>query len=411
MAAMKLFKLAPRIAFHFGQRGVGVEGSQVFCHADTLFSALCLTLRELEPDGSTALTRLLEQFPRPGHPMGEGLRPSPFRLTSAFPYAGEVLFFPKPLVLGNLGSAMRQEHGKTLKEVEFVSQGIFTAWLNNEALDGYLEDKNLLHGGDLWVTPAEREALEVFRNEETGKVQLWKSDPVPRVTVDRVTSKSAVYQAGRVRYRRVKLEDGELRAGLWVLVELLDDEFLSSFPPKACPEVAPLTGRRVWGDEGGAGWLTKLFTVLGDSGIGGERSAGYGQFDLEGPTDFAGFGVQGSGKRWLTLAPYHPRPDEVGTDGVLGEDCAYKLLIRRGWVASPEGMSFRRPLVRMLGEGSVLHHPVAGARENYGDLADATPEVMDPAKGGTGHKVWRYGIAFPVPVGIPVSQRDEEVAT
>ena len=403
---MKLFKLAPRTAFHFGQRGVGVEGAQVFCHADTLFSALCLTLRELAPDGNTVLTGLLEQFPRQGHPMGEGLRPSPFRLTSAFPYAGEVLFFPKPLVLGNLGSAARQEHGKTLKEVEFVSQGIFTAWLNNEALDGYLEKgENFLHGGDLWVKPDEREALEVFRDEDTGKVQLWKSDPVPRVTVDRVTSKSAVYQAGRVRYRRVK--DG-LRAGLWVLVDWLGDERPAFIPP------------RVGGERGGAGWLTKLFTVLGDSGIGGERSAGYGQFDLDGPSidsgrgpaDFAGFGIQGRNERWLTLAPYHPRSDELGKNGVLGEDSSYTLLLRRGWVASPEGMSLRRPLVRVLGEGSVLHHPADGARENYGDLADATPAIMDPTEGNTGHKVWRYGIAFPVPVGIPIPEKkDEEVAT
>jgi len=151
--------------------------------------------------------------------------------------------------------------------------------------------------------------------------------------------------------------------------------------------------------------------VLGDSGIGGERSAGYGQFDLEGPADFVGFGIQGLGERWLTLATYHPRPDEVGKDGVLGKGCSYKLLIRRGWVASPEGMSLRRPLVRMLGEGSVLHHPKAEERESYGDLADVTPEVMDPAEGGTGHKVWRYGIAFPVPVGIPVPPETEEVAT
>lgn len=385
MAAIKLFKLAPRTAFHFGQRGVGVEGTQVFCHADTLFSALCLTLRELEPDGRTALTRLLEKFPRQGHPIG----PPPFRLTSAFPYAGDVLFFPKPLVPGNLGLVVSQEYGKTLKEVKFVSQGIFAAWLNNDALDDYLKDENFLHSGDLWVTSDERETLEVFRDEATGKVQLWKSEPVPRVTVDRVTSKSTVYQAGRVRYRGVKLQDGELRAGLWVLVEWPGEE----------PDKAQLD------------WLTKLFTVLGDSGIGGERSAGYGQFDLEGPTDFAGFGLHGLHERWLTLAPYHPRSDEVGEGGVLGEHSAYTLLIRRGWVGSPEGMSLRRPLVRVLGEGSVLHHPAAGARESYGGLADVTPAVMDPAKGGTGHKVWRYGIAFPVPVGIPVSQRGEEVAT
>ena len=383
MAAMKLFKLAPRTAFHFGQRAVGVEGTQVFCHADTLFSALCLMLRELEPDGHAALTRFLEQFPRPGQPA----KPPPFRLTSAFPYAGEVLFFPKPLVPANLELTARQEHSKELKEVEFVSQGIFTAWLNNEPLDGYLEDENFLHGGNLWVTPAEGKALEGFRDEETGKVQLWKTDTVPRVTVDRVTAKSAVYQAGRGRYRRIKLENGELRAGLWVLVDW--------------PDGKP--------DEAQLDWLTKLFTVLGDSGIGGERSAGYGQFDLEGPADFAGFGIQGRGERWLTLAPYHPRPDEVGEDGVLGKGCSYTLLIRRGWVASLEGMSLRRPLVRVLGEGSVLHHPKTGPRESYGDLADVTPKVLDPAEGGTGHKVWRYGIAFPVPVGIPLPQEDEEV--
>jgi CRISPR-associated protein Csm4 len=386
LAAIKLFKLAPRTAFHFGQRGVGVEGTQIFCHADTLFSALCLTLRELEPDGSAALTALLGPFPRQGHSTGS----PPFRLTSAFPYAGEVLFFPKPLVPGNLKPVASQERGKTLKEVKFVSQGIFTAWLNNEALDGYLEDTNLLHGGGLWVTPAEREALEDFRDEETGRILLWKVDTVPRVTVDRVTNKSAVYQAGRVRYRSVKLEDnGEWRAGLWVLMDWRDEG----------PDQAQLA------------WWTKLFAVLGDSGMGGERSAGYGQFDLEGPADFAGFGIQGLGERWLTLAPYHPRPDEVGQEGVLGEGCSYKLLIRRGWVASPEGMSFRRPLVRMLGEGSVLHHPADGVQESYGDLADVTPAVMDPAKGNPGHKVWRYGIAFPVPVGIPTQEGDEEVAT
>ena len=380
MNAMKLFKLAPRTAFHFGQRGVGVEATEAFCRADTLFSALCLTLRELDPEGSAALTRLLDRFPKSGDSTG----PPPFRLTSAFPYAGDVLFFPKPLVPGNLRPVEAEEHGKTLKEVEFVSQGIFSAWLNNEPLDAYLPDANFLHDGELWVTPPERERLEVF-GDTNGEIHLWEVDPVPRVTVDRVTNKSAVYQAGRARYQRIKAGKTEQRAGLWVLVDW--------------PGGEP--------DEMQIGWLKKLFTVLGDSGIGGERSAGYGQFDLEGPSDFGAFGIEGLGERWLTLAPYHPRPDEAGEGGVLGEACAYTLLIRRGWVASPEGMSYRRPLVRMLGEGSVLHHLAGGGRESYGDLADVTPAIMDPEK-ATGHKVWRYGIAFPVPLGIPIPKEDEE---
>jgi CRISPR-associated protein Csm4 len=381
LTAIKLFKLAPRTALHFGQRGVGVEGTEIFCRADTLFSALCLTLRELDLEGGDSLSELLGQFPK-----GDGVTGSPpFRLTSAFPYAGDVLFFPKPLVPGRLDKEDEEEHGKTLKGVEFVSQDIFVSWLNDEPLSGYLVGSNFLHGGDLWVTPAEREVLEVFC-DESGEIRLWEIDTVPRVTVDRVTNKSAVYQAGRVRYQRVTTDESDYRAGLWVLVEW--------------PE----------GDPGGvqASWMQNVLSVLGDSGIGGERSAGYGQFDLEGPTDFTGFEIQGQGERWLTLAPYHPCPDEVGEEGVLGAHCAYMLLIRRGWVGSPEGMSYRRPLVRMLGEGSVLHHPAGQMRMSYGDLADVTPAVMDPASEGAGHKVWRYGIAFPVPVGIPISEDEEE---
>ena len=72
-------------------------------------------------------------------------------------------------------------------------------------------------------------------------------------------------------------------------------------------------------------------------------------------------------------------------------------------------MSYRRPYVRVLSEGAVLHHPSHGAQNSYGDLADVTPTVMDPDKGGDGHKVWRYGIAFPVPVGIPVAGGAQEV--
>jgi CRISPR type III-A-associated RAMP protein Csm4 len=305
-----------------------------------------------------------------------------------------VLFFPKPMVPANLGTPSqggdrpdKDEQGKTLKGVEFVSQDIFAGWLNNVDLAAYLVDENLLHGGDLWVTPAEREALQAFGDGKGGKIRLWEKEDVPRVAVDRVTSKSAVYQAGRMRYRRVKSRQGQQRSGLWVLVEW----------PGGEPVKAELD------------WLANLFAVLGDSGLGGERTAGYGQYDLEGPVDFAGFGIEGLGERWLTLSPYHPRPDEVGMEGTLGPHCAYRLLIRRGWVGSPEGMSYRRPYVRVLSEGAVLHHPFHGAQHSYGDLADVTPTVMDPDKGGDGHKVWRYGIAFPVPVGIPADGGAQEV--
>ncbi len=368
MAAMALFRLLPRAGFHFGQRGVGIEATDLVCPADTLFAALCLTLRHLE--GPQALEAFLQRFPGPG----PADAPPPFRLTSAFPCAGDVLFFPKPLVPPRLEKP--EEHPRTLKGVKFVSERIFVRWLRGEPLDDAMGEENFLHEGELWVTPDEGARLAPFR-EADGTVRLWTRGPeriVPRVTVDRVTSGSVVYQAGVVRFRRVRGPAGEVRAGLWVAVEWLQEPS------------APERER-----------LTTLLAVLGDSGLGGERSLGYGQFDLEGPQDRPDWGIPDSGARWLTLSPYHPRREEVA-NGVLGEGCAYTLVARRGWIASPEGMTLRRPMVRMLGEGSVLRHPADGPRPTYGDLADVTPKAMDPAGGNKGHKVWRYGIAFPVPV-------------
>jgi hypothetical protein len=53
--------------------------------------------------------------------------------------------------------------------------------------------------------------------------------------------------------------------------------------------------------------------------------------------------------------------------------------------------NLRRASVRMIAEGSVLCRPSQG--EPFGDLADVTPDAL-----GAGHRIYRYGLAFPVPV-------------
>jgi hypothetical protein len=75
---------------------------------------------------------------------------------------------------------------------------------------------------------------------------------------------------------------------------------------------------------------------------------------------------------------------------------AYDLLLRRGWMSSPDASNLRRKMVRLLGEGAVLHS--LPGRASYGALADATPDIFDPARNARGHKVYRYGLAFPVGV-------------
>ena len=366
MGATYVYRLAPLSAFHFGLRGVGIEQSEGYCPADTLFSALCLTLRQLEPEGDRALSRWLAGFP----PLSDG-GPPPLRISSAFPYAGKVLFFPKPMVPANLPPETRRSRAKQLKKVRVVSLGILKAWLAQADLNGELEDAQFLHGGKVWVTAAELGRLEDFVDPRSGKIKIWSTEPLPRVAVDRVTARSSVYQAGVVRFRP--------GAGLYTLAQ---------FPN---------------GDaEKEQGRLGTLLQVLGDSGLGGERSSGYGHFRPEGPEPFEGWGDT-QGDLFVTLAPYHPTREEVAA-GVLDEGAAYDLQTRRGWVSSPGGGNLRRRLVRVLGEGSLLHHTGAGG---YGDLADATPREKETKDALLPHNVWRYGIAFPVPATKPVIRKED----
>jgi len=125
MSEISAYKLEARSPFHFGVRGVGVEATSVVCHSDTLFSALCLMIRKLH--GEEKLKALLSLFPIDG-----AEKMPPFRLSSAFPYAGEVLFFTRPM-MGAKGLPEDAKTAKSVKKVGFVSQNIFEGIRRGEA--------------------------------------------------------------------------------------------------------------------------------------------------------------------------------------------------------------------------------------------------------------------------------------
>lgn len=341
------YPLQPRAPFHFGVRGVGVEATALTARSDTLFSALCITLREL--CGEAELEVFLDQFPTAEAPN----RDPPLLLSAGLPYAGDVCFYPRPLlpVPALEGDPAEQKHQK---KITFVSETIFRTWVSGgDMLQHYDRPKrrNLLHGGRVWVTAKERAALaDRFLNEDTGQVRMWAVGDVPRVTVDRISSSSSVYQAGQVRFAP--------GAGLYLLVVWRDGEWRDRF------------------------W--EVLQVLGDAGIGGERSSGYGLFTPLEPQVVDLPDVEGAA-RWVTLSSCWPL---LGQEGILGPGAAYRLENRRGWMDSPEGRNLRRKSVHMLEPGSVLR--ALPGHTTYGGLADVTPEIFDA------HTVWGYGLALPV---------------
>jgi CRISPR type III-A-associated RAMP protein Csm4 len=132
--------------------------------------------------------------------------------------------------------------------------------------------------------------------------------------------------------------------------------------------------------------LETLLTHLGDRGLGGERSVGYGQFEME-ETDLDLGLPPVDGGRALSLSRYLPRREEL-PDALQGT-AAYRLAPVAGWLGAPGREARRRRQVRFLVEGAVFEPVGPGP---WGRLADVQPAGWD------GFPIWRYGYACPVGV-------------
>ncbi len=365
------YYLEARAPFHFGLRGVGIEATAAYGPSDTLFSALCHAIRQ--QFGLAALQEFLTGYLSPNPPL---------LLSSAFPYVltrreeevedwkpsdpfdpGQaVRFFPRPMEPPP-GVPDVPEERKRVKKMAWVSEGIFRVWVGGESLERHYDPEHLVQSGRVWLTASEWERVAGWRDEETDAIRLWAVGDVPRVTVDRQASTSAVYQAGRVWFPP--------GGGLWLLMRWRED----------------------WQQRG-----QLALQVLGDAGVGGERSAGHGLFRLHGPHPLSGLPDPTPGERFVTLSLYYPTETELA-HVLKGEGINYRFQMRRGWMASPDdsrdaggnlvkGQALRRKAVRMFAEGSILRWPDGSTVP--GALADVTPDAFKT------HQVWRYGLAWAV---------------
>lgn len=346
MTALQLFRLRPRGAFHFGVHGIGVEATAERCPSDTLYAALLI---EAQRAGRPFFA------PPPGHDDALPLDP-PLLLSSCFPYAGAVTLLPRPQLPLPISSGRLegdQKLAKLAKKLRYVSPTIFRLILGQQdgALDAYLPGGagRLVMDGSVWA------AAEDGRLPDTET--FWKVEAAPHVGVDRVQSASNYYETGQVHFAP--------GCGLSVL----------------CRERAP----------GAAAGLAELLLRLGDSGLGGRRSYGLGQFTpaAAGTLDL---GDGDAADELVLLSRYRPAPAELA-GGALGPGASYDLVQVGGWLQTPaDAPAQRRRSVRMLSEGSVVRVPAGGALP-LGTICDVRPT---PPSAAFPHPVWRYGLALGV---------------
>lgn len=326
-------------AFHFGQRGLGLEESGLTLPSDSLFSAFTARLADSFPGALDAWNAAIEA----GKP--------PLVFGSALPCLGGVRFFPRPL---RLHREDQKEAGKSIKRLRFVSEKLFRSLIGGASLASLEADVYKLQGGTAWI--GRDEIAELPGKGDLQARRFWVVAQRPRVTIDRVRNVSNLFHVGEVTFAP--------GCGLW-------------FP-------------MLWQTSDAAqqqGLQDALFELV-EGGLGGERSSGLGQARLLElpPLELPEVGPGG----WMTLSRYLPQADEMAA--LQDERSVYALQTVGGWLFSPQAKSQRRRTVQMLAEGACL----AGAlpRPIPGQVADVRPNYAGMT--AVEHPVWRCGLALPV---------------
>jgi CRISPR/Cas system CSM-associated protein Csm4 (group 5 of RAMP superfamily) len=340
-------RLRPVGPWRLGPNSGARERIDSILHSDSLFSAISCAMQQLG-----FLTHWLSVT-------AESEQPE-VRITSAFPYSQQTLFVPPPRHTWPPGAG-----GKVRwKSARLVPLSLAPALLREENLDQ-----------ERWAAdPVSGCLLPVVKHGVTSppfRVGLRSTAPVDRISQmsgEAFTSACLEFTPG---------------SGLWCLIIFASDG-----------------ARDSW-----AGKIRSAFRLLADSGLGGERSRGWGrsrqpQFqDVDVAQFIPTVRTEGAEMAYWLLSLYTPANGDT-VDWRRGD---YTLLTRSGRIERSGALKHRS---RMVEEGSV----VFASEAPVGATRDIAPE-------GSAHPVYRSGfaVAFSVPVrphgvkyGLSVAEPEPE---
>lgn len=328
---------------HFGELGIGMEESAERAYSDTLFSAWMSAYAKRF--GKDAVEQLLSRFPQAEQ---TPLLEPPFRLSSTFVYHGETYYLPRPIESPKGYPDDDLAFAKEYKKLNYLPLEVWQRWYQGDGFSN--SDQAEL---ELQVQqPKTSGELDQAKTFDYGKA--FKSQRIPKVSLDRTTRASNFYHVGFVQFQP--------DAGLYFLIHF----------PKADPVLQTQ--------------LQASLELLGEDGIGGEKSSGAGRFEAT---------WHDLDEVWHDVVHF-PQPNFYSLISLLWhypfasnylEGASYTLRERSGWIVSPiSGQQARRQAVQMFTEGSVFAQPISGM------LANVTPEKFKA------HSIYRSGIAMSLPI-------------
>lgn len=266
------------------------------------------------------------------------------RLSSAFPYWNNRLFLPK-------------KQGKLPVMVKGEDESHFRKQLKNV---NYVEMP-------LWNKMVAGNMLSVTLGQFAGNLLIDNAEPLPVLQMTQVNERVAVSRNDKdAEPFFFEWNYFEREAGLFVLTDA-EDAMLEE--------------------------LLFLFSILGEQGVGTDRSVGGGKFEVELAGNIQLGVTPDVANATMLLSTYLPTEGEIP---VLELSVArYNLLLRGGFIAGSQEERYRhlrKRSVYMFGEGSVF--PTCASIE--GKVVDLRPNW----KSEDMHPVYRSGKPLCVPIKI-----------
>ncbi len=308
-----LYKLKFLSPLHLSSDPLSLGKAEVVLHSDTLFSAI-----------ANSYSQLFE-FP------DSFFETPPFLISSAFPYARETLFVPKPLYPFQTKNS--DSFRKKIKNSSFITMGMFEKFAKGEEIK--LTEESFATGG--------------FMSERPLGKAVYTASEKPRSTVPRAGGDTEIFYSTSIRF--------EENSGLYFFAEFPSEESKKQFDA--------------------------ALYLLGDTGIGGERTAGYGRFEFS-AAEYEPVFRQDS-PYFMAISLYYPSETEI-KNGIL-QNARYAIVSRQNWIFSGRAQPIRSKKVRMFTEGSIFRN----AQGVSGKMTDVTPKVAEER---LPHKVIRYGKLF-----------------
>ncbi|MBS1744807.1 MAG: type III-A CRISPR-associated RAMP protein Csm4 [Bacteroidetes bacterium] len=258
-----------------------------------------------------------------------------FSISSAFPWCNNEYFLPKPgNILFKFENADELSEAKSAKKISYISSSAFRSWALNPSDYVSVQEKQLGDG--------------TFLFEGKGKKFLY-SDVQQRVQVHMEDDEDTL----PFYFERIMFEKN---SGLYFLISFEDEKLMPQ--------------------------IMHALELLGNVGIGTDRTVGNGQFEIISIEDFmlpeGKIGVQ------MCLGLYLPTEEELAS---IDLDHSYWNLVKRGgYIALSSNLEFRslrKNNIYFLGEGSAFS---SSLRLN-GRYVDLQPKWNNPEM----HPVWRDG--------------------